>query len=415
MDFDDTPDEAAFRSEVRAWLQKTAPWELEPALRNAMVRTTSSVHLPEIPGATNVLDLCKAWQKKKFEAGWACLHWPARHGGRDAKPIERVIWQQEEGPFVLLSHVFSVGHGMAGPTLMAHGTSRQQDAHLRKIASGEHMWCQLFSEPSGGSDLAGLRSRAERIDAGWRLNGQKIWTTHAHRSDFGLLLARTDTTVSKHKGLTMFMIDMKSPGVEVRTIKDMAGGTAFNEVFFTDAIIPDDCRIGDAGNGWKVALTTLMNERLLLGAAAPTGVPEMIRYCLNLELEEGLAIDRADVRDRLARWIARAEGLKNVSMRTISSLSSGRQPGPENSIGKLVAGEMVQEIAAYAMELAGPAGAIMDADAGNSNFPRMLLRAPAVRIGGGTTEIQKNIIGEQVLGLPPEVRVDKDAAFKDLR
>ena len=415
MDFEDTPAEAAFRAEVRDWLSAHAPHALRPALQAAMVRTTSSVHLPEIPDEGEVLALCRAWQQRKQEGGWACIHWPARYGGRDATPIQRVIWQQEEGPYALLSHVFTVGHGMAGPTIMAHGTEAQKDAWLGRIASGEHLWCQLFSEPSGGSDLAGLRSRAEPVEGGWRLNGQKIWTTHAHRADYGILLARTDPAVPKHRGLTMFALDMRSPGVEVRPIRDMAGGSAFNEVFFTDVVIPDACRIGDVGAGWKAALTTLMNERLALGAAAPTGVPEMVQYCASLELEDGVAIDQPDVRDRLARWIARAAGLKFTTMRTISSLSGGASPGPENSIGKLVAGELVQDVAAYAMELAGPAGAVMDAGGGTSNFPRMLLRAPAVRIGGGTMEIQKNIIGEQVLGLPPDVRVDKDLPFRDLR
>lgn len=411
MDFNDTPEEAEFRAAVREWLARNAPSDLETALRAAMVRTTSSVHLPEIPDAANVLGLCRAWQRKKAKAGWACLHWPRAYGGRDATPIERVIWQQEEGPFALLSHVFSVGHGMAGPTIMAHGTDEQKQAYLPKTASGELLWCQLFSEPSGGSDLAGLRTRAERVDGGWKVNGQKIWTTYAHRSDYGILLARTDSGAPKHKGLTMFILDMRAPGVEVRNIKDMAGGSAFNEVFFTDVAIPEDHRIGDVGGGWKVALTTLMNERLQLGSAAPTGVPELIQYCARLELEDGLAIDRPDVQDRLAKWIVRAVGLKYVTMRTISSLSSGRQPGPENSIGKLVAGEMVQDIAAYAMELGGPAGAIMDAGGTTSNFPRMLLRAPAVRLGGGTAEIQRNIIAEQVLGLPAEIRVDKNVPF----
>ena len=410
MTFDDTPEEAAFRAAARAWLEANAPARYREALAATAAHTTSSVHLPEIAGV-DVLAVCRAWQAQKFAAGWACLNWPVEFGGRGAPAIQRVIWQQEEGVYAQLSQVFAVGHGMAGPTIIAHGSDWQKAQFLKPIASGAALWCQLFSEPSGGSDLAGLLTRARPVDDGWVVDGQKIWTTHAQIAEFGLLLARTDPAVPKHEGLTMFILDMRSPGVEVRPIRQITGEATFNEVFLTGVRIPSENAIGRVGDGWRVSLTTLMNERLSLAAAIPTGVRELIDFCCRFETPQGLAIDDPAVRQRLATWAARASGLEHTMMRTISALSGGRAPGPENSIGKLVAGDMVQELAAYALDLQGPGGAVMAEDEGARRFQQMLLSAAAIRIGGGTAEIQRNIIAERVLGLPPETRVDKAVPF----
>ena len=351
MNFDDTPQEATFRAEAKAWISANAPKQYEDELRK------SSLGRTQLKGA-NILEVAKAWQKKKADAGWACLHWPRDYGGRGSSPIERVIWQQEEGPFGKLSGMFIIGHGMCGPTMMAFAGEDQKRKYLPPLASGEKVWCQLFSEPAGGSDVAGLRTRAEKSGDDWIINGQKIWTSGAHYSDYGILLTRTDPNVAKHKGLTMFFLDMKSPGVEVKPIKQANGQSEFNEVYFTDVKIPDAQRLGAVNDGWNVSLTTLMNERMSIGAGVATGVPELFEFCNNLMLDDGLAINHRDVRSKLANWAVKASGLRYSSLRAISALSKGERPGPENSIGKLVAGAMVQDIAAYALDLQGAAGVL---------------------------------------------------------
>jgi alkylation response protein AidB-like acyl-CoA dehydrogenase len=409
MNFDDTPQEAAFRAEARAWIAANAPKEYEDELQRA------SLGRIQLKGG-NILEVAKAWQKKKADAGWAVPHWPKDYGGRGASPIERVIWQQEEGVFGKLGALFIIGHGMCGPTMMAYAAEEQKRHYLPPLASGENIWCQLFSEPAGGSDVAGLRTRAEKDGDDWIVNGQKIWTSGAHYSDYGILITRTDPTVPKHKGLTMFFLDMKSPGVEVKPIKQANGQSEFNEVYFTDVRIPDSQRLGAVGDGWNVSLTTLMNERMAIGANMATGVPELFEFAGNLMLEDGPAIDDRAVRSKLANWAVRASGLKYTSFRAISALSKGERPGPENSIGKLVAGTMLQDVATYALDLQGAAGVLSgpdDAEAAGK-FQAMLLRSPATRVEGGTDEILRNIIAERVLGLPGDIRVDKDVPFNQI-
>jgi alkylation response protein AidB-like acyl-CoA dehydrogenase len=408
MNFDDTPEEARFRAEVRAWLDANAPKHLAPELANS---SFGNVALTSV----DIVTASKDWQKKKSDAGWACLHWPKEYGGRGATPIERVIWSQEEGLYAQLSFLFTIGHGMCGPTLMAYASEEHKRRYLPKMAAGEEIWCQLFSEPAGGSDLAGLRTRAERDGDEWVINGQKIWTSGAHYSDYGILITRTDPNVAKHKGLTMFFLDMKSKGVEIRPIKQANGASGFNEVYFTDVRIPDSQRLGKVGEGWQVSLTTLMNERPSIGAGMPTGFPELFDYASRLETADGLAIEDRSVRKKLAEWAVKSTGLKYTAMRSISALSKGETPGPENSIGKLVAGSTIQEIAMFAMDLQGRAGALDGPDADvASRFQAMLMRSPATRVEGGTDEILRNIIAERVLGLPADVRVDKDVPFNQI-
>lgn len=406
MNFDDTPEEAAFRRLARAWLDENVPTQYRGALER------SGFAMLSLEGA-DVWKTAKEWQKRKYEAGWACLHWPKQYGGRGASPIERVIWQQEEGPYGRLSSVFGLGHGMCGPTLMTHATEEQKQRFLPRIASGEEVWCQLFSEPAAGSDLAGLRTRATRDGDHWVVNGQKIWTSGAQYSDYGLLLARTDQGAQKHRGLTMFFLDMRAPGVEVRPIRQMNEQSSFNEVYFSDVRIPDNQRLGAVNDGWRVSLTTLMNERLSIGAGMPTGFEEIYQFCSRLQLGERLAIDDARVRSRLAQWAARASGLKYTSLRSISQLSKGETPGPENSIGKVVAGSTLQEIARFALDLQGEAGLLMDRSEAPfaARFQVMLMRSPATRIEGGTDEILKNVIAERVLGMPADLRADKGMPF----
>ncbi|HEY2710033.1 MAG TPA: acyl-CoA dehydrogenase [Caulobacteraceae bacterium] len=407
MDFEDTPEEAAFRTKVRAWIDANAPKELAAKLKNARFGE-SSVSMED----------SKAWQKKKQEAGWGCMHWPVEYGGGGYAPIQRVIWGEEEGIYGALGGPFIIGHGMCGPTVMAWASEEQKRELLPRLASGEDVWCQLFSEPSGGSDLAGLRTRAEPAKDGsgdWIINGQKIWTSGAQHSDWGLLLTRTDPDQPKHKGLTMFFLDMRSPGVEIRPIKQVNGQSGFNEVYFTDVRIPAAQRLGAVNDGWKVSLTTLMNERASIGGSMSTGFPELFDFCLQLEIDGKPALEDSGLRSKLAGIAVRTSGLKYTSMRAMTALSKGQTPGPENSIGKLVAGATMQELSMLALDLMGQGGVVQDESSPmNARFQAILLRSPATRIEGGSDEILRNIIAERVLGLPGDVRVDKDVAFKDI-
>ena len=412
MNFDDTPEEAAFRTKVRAWIDANAPRHLETELRNAGFGFQGVA-------SEDPISASKAWQKKKQQAGYACLHWPKEYGGGGFTPIERVIWGQEEGPFSALSAPFTIGHGMCGPTVMAWANEEQKREHLPPLASGEVIWCQLFSEPAGGSDLAGLRTRAERAPDGsgdWIVNGQKIWTSGAHNADWGLLITRTDPDAPKHKGLTMFFLSMKTPGIEIRPIKQANGQQHFNEVYFTDVRIPDAQQLGAVNQGWEVSLTTLMNERLSIGSGMPTGFPELFAYCMEAQIDGRPAIDDRGVRSRLAGYAVKASGLKYTGMRAITALSKGQTPGPENSIGKLVAGASMQELSMFALDLMGQGGVLdgEDQTQANARFQTMLMRSPASRIEGGSDEILRNIIAERVLGLPGDIRVDKNVPFKDI-
>ena len=410
MNFDDTPQEAEFRKLARDWVAANRPDDL-------MRDLAAAEEIKDRDQRTAALvKAAKAWQKKKADAGFACLTWPKEYGGRSATPIQRVIWDQEEGKYGALSAPFQIGQGMCGPTVMAYATEDQKRRYLPPLASGEEVWCQLFSEPAGGSDLAGLRTKAEKDGDDWIINGQKIWTTGAHFCDYGILITRTDPTLPKHKGLTMFFLDMKSPGVEVRPIKQASGHSGFNEVYFTNVRIPDAQRLGKVNDGWNVSLTTLMNERFSIGARLATGVPEFFDFASGVRMADGsLAIEDKAVRENLATWAARANGLKYTAYRAISSLSRGERPGPENSIGKLVAAPMMQDIAMYALELQGQMGAVARDDASPAGkLYQMLYGAIGMRIAGGTDEVMRNIIAERVLGLPGDIRVDKDTPFNQI-
>lgn len=396
MDFNDTPEEAAFRAEARAWLEANAPKDLgTPA------------------NETEGLARAKEWQAKRAAAGFAKVTWPKEFGGRAGTPIQQVIYNQEEGKFNVPGGFFDIGLGMCIPTLMTYGRPEALKRYVGPALRGEEVWCQLFSEPSAGSDVAGLRTRAEKDGDDWVINGQKVWTSGAHYSDYGILLTRTNPDVPKHKGLTMFYISMKAPGVTVKPIKQINGGANFNEVFFNDLRIPDSQRLGEVGDGWKVALTTLMHERLAVGGGAGARGPdarELLELARTTELEDGPAIRNAAVREKIADIHVRTQGLKYTTYRTMTALSRGQQPGPEASIGKIVSAPKLQDVAGFGMDLQGEAGVVMSADA---EFQQSYMWAPGLRIAGGTDEILKNIIAERVLGLPGDIRVDKDLAFKD--
>ena len=398
MDFNDTPEEARFRKEAANWLAENVP--TDDAFR-----------------ALPPLQQAKIWQKRKYDAGWACIGWAPEFGGRGASPIEEVIWRQEESRYDLPSNFFLIGQGMIGPTLMAWASEEDKARFLPLLASGEEVWCQLFSEPAGGSDLAALRTRAERDGDDWMINGQKIWTSGAHYSDFGVIVVRTDPNVPKHKGLSYFYIDMKAPGVEVKPIKQLTGDADFNEVYFTDVRVSDSCRLGEVGQGWQVALTTLMNERAAIGGGfGQMNVSLAMSVAEDLEIDGQPALSNAAVRARIADWYVQEAGLKYTGYRSLTALSRGAPPGPENSIGKLVGAPKMQAMASYLMDLLGASGAIADENLAVKAgiIQRAYMGAPGLRIAGGTDEIMANIIAERVLGLPQEPRLDKGIPFNEV-
>ena len=358
------------------------------------------------------------WQARKADAGWAGLTWPRAFGGRDATPIEQVIWNQEEGRYAVPPNVFLIGIGLVGPTVMIHGTEDQKTRFLPRALTGEDIWCQLFSEPAAGSDLAGIRTRARREDDEWVISGQKVWTSGAQYSTHGILLARTDPQVPKHKGMTMFLVDMSDPAIETRPIRQISGSSSFNEVFIDNLRVPDSARLGGVSEGWKVALTTLMNERFSISVGRASGgarAEELIDLATRVERNGRPAIEDDEVRARIADFIARQRGLEFTSYRVMTSLSRGQAPGEEGSIGKLLLGKLRQEMGAFGMDLAGTSAGI-SAKVGDdvARWRNEYLTAPGNRIAGGSDEIQRTIIGERILGLPPEVRVDKDVAFSEL-
>jgi alkylation response protein AidB-like acyl-CoA dehydrogenase len=405
MDFEDSPEEAAFRAEARAWLDRHA---------KPKVKREASDPLDERSDPA-AMRKAREWQKTKADQGYARITWPKGMGGIGGTPMQSIIFGQEESKYdVPTGAAFAIGLGMCIPTVMAYCGDETKARYVKPAVEGQEIWCQLFSEPAGGSDVAALRTKAEKNGDIWTINGSKIWTTGAQFSDYGLLLTRTDANVPKHKGLTMFHLSMTTPGVEVRPIKQASGASGFNEIFFTDVKIPDSQRVGEVGQGWQVALTTLMHERLAVGGGQGGGldVPQLVALARELELEDGPAIKNAAVREKIADWYVRSAGLKYTTLRTMTALSRGQQPGPEASIAKIVVASKLQDLSAFAMELEGEAGVMTGEDAPmHGAFQAGWLGAPGLRIAGGTDEILRNIIAERVLGLPGDIRVDKDVPF----
>lgn len=399
MDFNDSPEEAAYREKARAWLEANA---------TAHKSTSANGRRPNSP---EHMAAAKEWQAKKAENGYACITWPKEWGGGGGTPIQSVIFGQEEGKVGVNYGYFTIGLGMCVPTVMAFADAETKTRFVGPAMRGEEIWCQLFSEPAGGSDVAASRTRAVKDGDEWVINGQKVWTTGAQYSDYGILLVRTDPDVPKHKGMTMFWIDMHDPAVEVRPIHQASGGSEFNEVYFTDLRVKDSQRLGGVGDGWKVALVTLMNERLAVGGSSGPDYKTIMELARQTD-----GIKDGAFRDKLAEWYVAAEGLKLTRFRTMTALSKGQTPGPESSIGKIIAANQMQEMSNYGVEMEDQYGVLVDpAEAPlQAAFQQSLLWAPGLRIAGGTDEILKNIIAERVLGLPGDVRVDKDVAFKDV-
>ncbi len=404
MDFEDTAEEAAFRAEARAWLAAHAP-------RRAGRLAPSLHHDPSPEADAEHVRRNKAWQRTLFEGGWAGITWPKAYGGRGGTPVQQMIFDQEQAAFDVATGVFAVAIGMVGPTLIAHGSKEHKERFLRPMLAGEEVWCQLFSEPGAGSDLAALRTSAVADGSSFVVNGQKVWTSGAHHSDWAILLARTDTKVPKHRGITYFLVDMTTPGIEVRPLHQINKVAHFNEVFLTDVVVPASNVVGDVGEGWRVARTTLANERTLIGGGTGgvtfADVLELARAC-------GVSEDPL-VRQGLTASYVRSEVLRYLGLRVRTALSQGRPPGPESSVMKLAFSEHVARNGDLVMAMEGPRGALMGPEAPAEGFwQHQFLGQWAMRIGGGTDQIQRNVIGERVLGLPPEPRVDRDVPFDEL-
>jgi alkylation response protein AidB-like acyl-CoA dehydrogenase len=394
----------------------TTPENTEPSSEEKLVeKRVDGLLAAHPPGSTPAVDFLGA----QFDAGLAFVHFPVGYGGlelsRKLQPVVTRRLVKAGAPFVAPHN--PIGYGMGAPTVVTLGSEEQKQRYLRPLFTGEEIWCQLFSEPGAGSDVASLSTRAVRDGDEWVINGQKVWTTLAHTARFGMLLARTDPDTEKHKGLTYFVVDMHAPGVEVRPLRQMTGDAEFNEVYFTDVRIPDGERLSEVGEGWRGAIVTLMNERASIGGAAPRRGAGRISVALELwrRLPEGDPV----LRDRLVRSWIDAEVLRLTNMRAAANSAMGT-PGPEGSIGKLAVATLNQRIAELCVDLSGAAGMLYDSyemkrpdqpGALEGSPGRMLLRCQANSIEGGTSNVMRNILGERVLGLPGDVRVDKDKAW----
>lgn len=355
----------------------------------------------------------RAWQRRLWDGGWAGIAWPKAFGGRGGRPMEASIFAQEQGAFGVSTGVFAVAHGMVGPTLMRHGTPEQQQRHLPAMLRGDEIWCQLFSEPGAGSDLAGLRTRAvhdEKTDE-WVVTGQKVWTSQATESDMGILLARTDPDVPKHLGITYFLVDMSSPGIDIRPLRQITGHSHFSEVFLDEVRIPAHNVVNGVGGGWKAAVTTLSNERAAISGSERG---KELGLVLDLIRTNGLADDPV-VRQRVADCHTRHRILTFLSYRMQTALSHGTPLGPEASVMKLFYAEHVRRLADLAVVVEGTGGMLSGADApAEGLWQSRMLSALSIKIAGGSNEIQHNVIGERVLGLPREPQADRDVPFRDL-
>jgi alkylation response protein AidB-like acyl-CoA dehydrogenase len=397
MEFNDSPEEAAWRAEYRAWLEEHAPSVVGALPERAL----------ELGASADYLARAKQWQATKYDAGLARITWEPEFGGRNGTTMQQIIFGQEEARFSVPTEAFIIGLGMIAPTIRAVGTDAQKQRYLTKLLRGEEIWCQLFSEPGAGSDVASLSTTATRDGDEWVINGQKVWTSGATYSDFGEIICRTNADAEKHKGITAFIVDMKSPGITIKPLKQMNGGASFNEVFYDDVRVPHENVLGDVNEGWKVAITTLMNERVAIGSGGGGG-RGTIGDLIGLARDRGRNTD-ARLRQQLADLYTRSRIQKFLSMRTLTAASQGKIPGPEGSIGKLFGARTLTRMGELTIDIVGA-----EAVAGDIRYSQALLAAPAAHIAGGSDEVMMNIIGERVLGLPGEPRPDKGVAWKEV-
>jgi alkylation response protein AidB-like acyl-CoA dehydrogenase len=404
MDFDDSPEEAAFRAEARAWLDANAKPKVD-----AEQRISAMGSFRDDPDSVAE---AKRWQATLAAAGWAAIHWPAAYGGRDASGLQSTVLFEELARYDVPDTVFAIGIAMIGPTIIAHGTDEQKERYLQPMRRGEEIWCQLWSEPDAGSDLAALGTRAELDGDEFVLNGQKVWTSGAHYCDFGLGIFRTDATVPKHKGISCLIVDLATPGITIRPLRQITGESHFNEVFFDDVRVPARNLVGDLNDGWRVARTTLMNERFATGSLGSSSTAfDALR---DLTVALGRSTDPV-VRQRLARiyTLGRLFDLTNARVRT--ALARGGIPGVEGSILKLAIAQLGTAVADLGVDVAGPGGVLVGGEAvEGGRWPEALLGSWAMHIGGGTDEVQRNIIGELVLGLPREPDASREIPYSEL-
>ena len=376
MDLTLTDSEAAFRDEVRSWLEENHPG-------------------PSPEGDDQAeFEFRRAWQKKMHEAGWAGVSWPEEYGGKGATLIEQSIFNEELARQRVPLPANVLGLVMGGPVVIAHGNEDQKERYLEPILSGEEIWCQGFSEPESGSDLASLKTRAVKANGTWKVTGQKVWTTYAHEAKYCMLLARTDQDAPKHKGITYFILDMDQPNVDVRPLRQITGEAEFNEIFLEEAEIPEENVIGQVGGGWAVAITTLMFERAGLGAAAVMGLKRSMEDLLAVIRERGLDDDPV-IRQRIADLQIGIEAMRLGALRALTATMKTGIPGPEGSLSKWEWADYNQALTELGNEVLGPEG--MRA---GTEWSYRFLRSRANSIEGGTTEVLKNIIAERVLGLP---------------
>jgi len=394
------PDEAEFRARCRAFLDEHA----------VGMNLGGDADI----GGGKRLEAGKIFKAALADAGLAGLTYPKEYGGQGLDQTYEKIWREEFADYPNMTFEFTISHGMCLPMLAEYGTDDQKAKYLADNIRGDKLWCQMFSEPGAGSDVASLQMRAERDGDTWVLNGQKVWTTLAHVSDYGVVIARTDPEVAKHAGISMFIVPMDIPGIEVRPIHQIDGGRHFNEVFFTDASIPAENLIGDVNNGWNMATAMLMYERVAIGAGATSGIKHERADALIEEAKKRGLIDDPTLRQKLMRIYAMETCQSMVSMRTRAEMQAGKTPGPGGSIGKLSSTLIMNYVRDVSMEIVGASGVAWEGDSGGG-WARAALTGLQGGIAGGTNEIQKNIIGDRVLGLPRDISVDKGVPFKNLK
>ena len=394
-----------FRSRARAWLEANAP--------------RSGGDGDERPTPVDIREQ-KAFQAKLYDAGFAGITWPKEYGGQGLTNAEQIAFSAEARNFSLPTFAFLIGLGMPGPTILECGSEEQKKRYLPKLLRGEEIWCQLFSEPSSGSDIASLITTAVQEkgegEAGgeWILNGQKVWTTGAQHSDFGVVIARTDPTVPKHKGITMFILDMHSPGVTVRPLKVATGAAPFNEVFFDQVRLPADSIIGEVNQGWSAVIVMLRNERVAIGTSTVSRTSPLAYDSLSRLAAQMGRSDDAGLGRRLAELYARERAVGLFGQLLREEVMAGQHPGPRGSAAKLAGTELSLFAAGVAEDVLGDGVAGYDSD-GVRAVVTEIVRVPGGSIAGGTSEIQRNIIGERVLGLPKDPGIDRDTPFNQLR
>jgi len=399
VDLNDSPEQAQFRQKVRSWLEEHR--HEAPVLEGPGAITEED----EIVAARRV------WQRKLAEGGLAGATWPKEYGGQGLGPIEQVIISQEIAAAGVPGILDVIGVGMLGPTIIAHGTEEQKQRYLGPMLHGDEVWCQLFSEPAAGSDLAGIQSRAKQQNGGWVLNGQKVWTTNAQFSSYGLLLARTDPEQHKHKGMTMFIVPMDGEGVTVRGLRQITGDAEFNEVFFDDVHLDGDAVVGGVNNGWVTALTTLMFERLTIGFGSEGMGYRPERFAERVA-QDPEAARNGEVRQRLGHIASELLAVRFTGYRMLSALQQGQIPGPEAGLSKITTVNAGIQGCELVADVGGPDVLREDVENPFSYHTSFL---PGLKSAGGTEEILRNTIGERVLGLPPEPRLDKGIPFSELR